>query len=352
MRHIGVDLSKRAFTACFLDADDTHSVSTFPMSCEGLRAFRDCLRPDDHLALEAGLNSYFFYDQIQDAVAEVAVVNPHQFAVITTSKKKTDRNDAVALARFLKLGCLPVIPVPEGRIRELRQLFAARDTLVKMARQLKSTGHAALVRNGIFSSRADFTSRAARDRLARRTDLAVADRLILDMVLRELETVDRELDELERAIILAGKNLAGLKRLLQVRGLGLIAAIGVLVEIGGDITRFESAKHLASYAGLATSVHQSGASDRHSHITKEGRRRLRGFMVEAILSMIRNPANSSTPLVDFYQRKKQEKGAGKAICATARKLLTVIYTLLTKDLDYWFLEERLYQGKLRALAAA
>jgi len=56
--------------------------------------------------------------------------------------------------------------------------------------------------------------------------------------------------------------------------------------------------------------------------------------------------------VDFYQRKKQEKGAGKAICAAARKLLTVIYVILKKPLDYWFLEERLYQKKLKQLAAA
>ena len=73
-------------------------------------------------------------------------------------------------------------------------------------------------------------------------------------------------------------------------------------------------------------------------------------MVEAVLSVVRNPGPS--PLVDFYQRKKKEKGTGKAICAAARKLLVTIYTLLTKGLDYWFLEERLYQTKLRALAAA
>jgi len=46
--------------------------------------------------------------------------------------------------------------------------------------------------------------------------------------------------------------------------------------------------------------------------------------------MIRNPADARTPLIDFYQRKKQEKGAGKSICATARKLLTVVYVMLTK----------------------
>ena len=61
-------------------------------------------------------------------------------------------------------------------------------------------------------------------------------------------------------------------------------------------------------------------------------------MVEAVLSMVRNPSSGRSPLTEFYQRKKLEKGAGKAICATARKLLTVVYVLLTKDLDFWFLE--------------
>jgi hypothetical protein len=67
-------------------------------------------------------------------------------------------------------------------------------------------------------------------------------------------------------------------------------------------------------------------------------------------AMVRNPAEQAPSIVDFYQRKKKEKGAGKAICAAARKLLTVIYVMLTKGLDYWYLEERLYQKKLQELA--
>jgi transposase len=186
--------------------------------------------------------------------------------------------------------------------------------------------------------------------LARLEGLPVADRVILDVVLRQLDPVDREIDEIERAIVRLGKSLPGLGRLLQVRGLGLVGAIGVLSEIG-DITRFTNAKQLVSYAGLATAVRQSGDTDHHGHITKQGRKLLRGFMVEAVLSMLRNPAETNT-LADFYQRKKREKGAGKAIVATARKLLSVIYVMLTKEVDYWFLEERLYQKKLKQLAAA
>ncbi len=349
MRHIGVDLHKLAFTACFLEEDDSQHLATFPLTPEGLAAFRAQLVATDKLALEVGQNAYFFHDQVRDAVGEIQLVSPYQFAVIAKSTKKTDRHDARALARFLKLGCLPTVVMPDDRIRELRQLFTAREAFVKVSRQLKNMGHAALVRNGVTSRKSDFASGVGRRRLGLLQGLRPSDRRILDSVLRQLEAVEAELIELERAIIRAGKNLPGLKRLLQVRGLGLVAAIGVLSEIG-DIARFASAKQLVSYSGLATAVHQSGGTERYGHITKQGRKRLRGFMVEAVLSLARNPAPN--PLVDFYQRKKKEKGTGKAICATARKLLATIYVLLTKGLDYWFLEERLYQTKLRALAAA
>jgi transposase len=350
MRHIGVDLSKRSFTACFLDDDDSTHVMVFPLTSEGLTAFRSQLSLDDRVAVEVGTNAYYFHDQVRDAVAEIVLVSTYHFAVIAKSKKKTDRGDALLLARFLKLDYLPRVVMPDGRVRELRHLFTAREALVKMRQQLKNIGHAALARNGMAVTRGAFATHTGRERLTRLEGLVPVDRQVLDMTLRQIETVEREIDELERSIVRVGRHLPGLKRVLQVRGLGLIAAIGVLSEIG-DIARFERAKQLASYAGLATTVRQSGATDHRGHITKQGRQRLRGFMVEAVLSMVRNPADSRTPLVDFYQRKKQEKGAGKAICATARKLLTVIYTILTKGIDYWFLEERLYQGKLRALAA-
>ena len=351
MRHIGVDLARNTFTACFLSEDDTHQIVSFPMTGDGLERFRTELLPDDHLAFEAGRNAYFFHDQVASSVANIVMVSPRQFVVISQSKKKTDRNDAILLARFLKLGCLPAATVPDHRIRELRQLFTGRDGLVRIGQQLKNTGHAALARNGLASRRSDFATQAGRHRLSQLQGLTAADRLILDSVLRQLDAVDRELTEFERAIIRTGRNLPGLKRLLQVRGFGLVAAIGVLSEIG-DIRRFATAKQLVSYAGLATAVRQSGATDHHGHITKEGRKLLRGFMVEAVLSMIRQPATGRSPLAEFYQRKKRDKGAGKAICATARKLLTLVHVLLTKGLDYWFLEERLYQKKLKQLAAA
>jgi transposase len=108
-------------------------------------------------------------------------------------------------------------------------------------------------------------------------------------------------------------------------------------------------KQLVSYAGLATSTRQSNEHTRRGSITKQGRKRLRTIAIRAVLTMVNK---TRTPLMEFYQKKKREKGAGKAICATARKLLTVIFVMLKQGMDYWYLEDRLYNRKLRALDAA
>ena len=349
MRAIGVDLHKDLIVACFLEEDGSQQTARFRPSTDGLRAFRARLRPDDRLAVEAGRNVWFFVARVADAVGEAVVVDPRRFAPIAESKKKTDERDALELARALRAGYLPTVPIPDERIIRLRQLFAARDTLVKTATQYKNLAHAALARNGVLSRRADLASARGRERLARVEGLPPSDRAVLALALRQLEAVERELIDLERLIIGLGRDLPGLRRLLQIRGLGLVAAIGILAEIG-DVAWFASARKLAAYAGLVASVRQSNRTEHRGRITKQGRRRLRTLLIQAVLVLITGQRRN--PLAEFYRLKKQEKGSGKALCATARKLLGVIYVLLTKDLDYWFLEERLYQKQLRALAAA
>jgi len=302
----------------------------------------------DELAVEVTANIYYFYDQIKAHVSRVVLVDTYRFSVIATSKKKTDKADARALARFLKLNHLPEVPVPSEKTRQLRHLLQARETLVGMRTKLKNMGHGALTRNGIALTRSAFASSVSRTRLVKRDDLAPADAVIMQSVLRQIEDLDGEVEVLETEIVRVGKTLAGLKRLLQLHGMNLVSAISLLAEIG-DIHQFETSKQLTAYAGLATSTRQSNETTRHGKITKQGRKRLRTVAIRAVLSMVNR---TDTPLMDFYHKKKGEKGSGKAICATARKLLTIIFVMLKKDLDYWYLEDRLYNRKLRALDAA
>jgi transposase len=348
MRHIGVDLHKTNFVACFLAADETQRVETYPLTRDGLALFRRRLRKSDELAVEATQNVYYFCDQVKCHVRRVAVVDTYRFGVVARSKKKTDKADAAALARFLKLGWLPEVPVPSEQVRTLRQLLQARETLVSMRTKLKNMAHAAFARNGVALTRAAFASAVSRGRLSERDDLPASDLLVLRAALRQIEQLEAEVGQLEAEIVRRGKALKGLRRLLQVHGLNLLSAISLLAEVG-DIALFETSKQLVSYAGLATSTKQSSETVRHGGITKRGRKRLRTVVIRAVLAMA---GRTNTPLMEFYQKKKREKGAGKAICATARKLLTIIFVLLKKELDYWYLEDRLYNRKLRALSAA
>jgi transposase len=285
MRHIGVDLHKTNFVACFLSAGGTQRLETFPLTREGLPRFKRQLRKTDEVAVEVTANIYYFHDQIKACVRRVVLVDTYRFSVIAQSKKKTDKADAAALARFLKLGHLPSVPVPSEQVRRLRHLLQARETLVGIATKLKNMGHAALSRNGVALSRAAFASAGSRTRLAQRDDLSSTDRAIMEASLRQLTALDEEVARLEAEIIRVGKSLPGLKRLLQVHGLNLLSAISLLAEIG-DIKLFEQAKQLVAYAGLATSTRQSNERTRRGAITKQGRKRLRTIAIRAVLAMV------------------------------------------------------------------
>jgi transposase len=348
MRYIGVDLHKTNFVVCFLSQDDESHTETFTLDKQGLARFIRSLRKDDLLAVEVSANAFYFCRQVKNRVAQVVVVDAYRFAVIAKSKKKTDKKDAALLARFLKLGWLPEVPVPSEETQQLRHLLQARESLVRMLTQLKNMAHAALVRSGYAYGRSAFNSKRSRVRLLELEQLSAVDRQVLDMAMRQMSQVETEVQKLEAEIIERGKSLPGLKRLLQIHGLNLLAAIGLLAEIG-SIELFNTSKQLVAYAGLATSVRQSNETTRRGKITKQGRKRLRTICIRAVLTMVNR---TKTPLMEFYQQKKREKGAGKAICAAARKLLVIVFVMLKKGLDYWYIEERLYNEKLRALRAA
>ena len=288
MRHIGVDLHKTNFVACFIGDDDTQHIETYPLTRDGLARFTQQLDASDELAVEATQNVHHFYDRVKAHVARVAVVDTYRFGVVAKSKKKTDKADARALARFLKLGWLPEVSVPSEQVRTLRQLLQARETLVSMRTKLKNMAHAAFSRNGVALRRASFASAAGRGRLSARAELPEADRLVLDVALRQIAQLDAEIKAVEAEVVRRGKSLRGVSRLLQVHGLNLLSAISLLAEVGerralrhveavsllrgaGDldaaVERDDPARrdHEAGAQAAAHRLHPGGAGDGQPH---------------------------------------------------------------------------------------
>jgi transposase len=341
-------LPKTNLGVCFLPGPRAERVGTFCFDGDGLAAFCRQLRPDDEVAVEVGQNTPYFQDQIQDRVKRVVFVDPPRFALISRSKKKTDRHDASLLARVLKVGWLPTVPTPSPQIREVRTLLQARDNLVGRTTKLKNMGHGTFTRQGIRIEASAFASARGRHRLATTGELPDRERHILEVVLQQLEHLEQAIAAVETQSVEVGKDLPGLRRGLQIPALSLLGGIRLLAEIG-DIHWFASAKQLGAEAGLVPTVRQSKETDRRGPITKQGRKRLRTLAIGAVWVMVRS---GTSPVVAFYLLKKRQKGAGKALCAAARKLVGVLFVMLTKELDSWYLEERLYNKKLRGLQKA
>jgi transposase len=119
------------------------------------------------------------------------------------------------------------------------------------------------------------------------------------------------------------------KRIDTIPGFGIFLSTLAKIEIG-DITRFKSASHLASYAGVIPSTYSSGGRTRHGKIVKQGNKFLRWALVEAALHC----GKESPVLKKFYFRIKRKKGTKVVRVATARKLCGILYRLMTQK-DYF-----------------
>jgi transposase len=117
----------------------------------------------------------------------------------------------------------------------------------------------------------------------------------------------------------------------------------------GDIDRFRDSRKLIAYLGLDPRVRQSGDQPaRPGRISKRGSSSARWALVEAASSVVQQPG----PLRAFYERLKARRGHGKAIVATARKLATLFWCLLSRDQDYAHQQPSLTALKLRRLQLA
>jgi len=147
--------------------------------------------------------------------------------------------------------------------------------------------------------------------------------------LRILSSIENEIKEIDREIRQKCMENEGTMLLTTIPGIGYFSALLIYAEIG-DIKRFPNSKKLCSYAGLVPLVKQSGNKITTGKITKEGNRLLRWVLVQCAFVAVRNDDRFR----NFYERVKQRKGPQKAVVATARKLLTVVYAIMRDKKPY------------------
>lgn len=320
MRFIGVDLHTNSLTACYLDENGSEAMSTFDL--KELGEFQASLESSDQVAVEATGNTRHFREAIKSLVSRVVVVNPSQFEVIRKSVKKTDRHDARTLALFLSKDMLPESRLKEAAHSQLNSVAHTRDKLVKLRTTLINKIHALHVAAGIKSKKSSFSSaKGLRVALGREWD--ELRRAELEVIVSQIGSLNAGIKRLDQQLCEHGQKLAGHRNLTSIKGIGDKSA-AVLLSVIGDVSDFAGEDKLASYFGLVPRVANSNETMHHGRITKRGSKLGRTTLVQCTLIAVRY----SPFLKNFYDRLKAKKGAGKAIIATARKFLGIIYRTL------------------------
>lgn len=283
------------------------------------------LIPSDRLVLETGNDAWTLCDRLQPWVELVTVAHAAEVKLIAHSLIKTDKHDALVLARLLAADLIPAVWVPPLEVREPRVLLHHRRELVAQRSAVQTRLRAILNAHNLESPGDDVTAQRYRpwwdnwslnsaERCVIRQDLALVDHLSA-----AIEAVERELASLS----VSPSWCAQVACLLQLPGIGLLNAMTILSAIG-EIERFARAKKLVGYAGLGASVHSSGQAHHGGHITKTGRVELRTVMIEAAWRAVRHDGRWRQP----FEQLAQRLGRRKAITATARKLLVVVWHVL------------------------
>jgi transposase len=320
VRHIGVDLHSNSLTACYWSTEQAEQLQTFPL--KELAQFQAGLQATDEIAVEATGNVRWFVEQIKALVARVVVVNPRQFGVIRQSVKKTDRHDARALAQFLSKDLLPESRLKDKAAAQLESLCQTRQKFVQLRTTCINKIHALHRARGIESKKSEFSSAKGLEAVRQRA-WDVLERVELEVRIEQIQSLDTGIKKLEKQLIESGQELAGYENLTSIKGIGEKSAV-ILLSVIGDVNDFADEDKLTSYFGIAPRVSNSNETVQHGKITKRGSKLGRTTLVQCTLVAIKYSAY----LKRFYEKKKSQKGAGKAIIATARKFLGIIYRTL------------------------
>jgi transposase len=284
------------------------------------------LRPTDQVAVEATTNTWVLYDLIEPYVAKVIVAHPQQVRLIASAKVKHDQRDALILAHLLSANLLPEVWVPPPHVRQLRSLIVHRHHLTTQRRMAKNRLRGVLFRFNLPAPLGDVASPDHRawwqtlslnpvERLRVQHDLDTFDHLA-----GQITDVDSSLAQLSICIPWS----EDVPFLLQMPGIGLVSAMTILSAIG-DIARFPTPKQWVGYAGLGAGIRSSGQTSRPGPITKSGRGELRTTLIQVAWAA----ARYSPYWRDCFNRLAPHKGAQKAITIIARKILVVIWHVLT-----------------------
>ena len=235
-----------------------------------------------HFVYEAGPCGYWIYRLLTSLNQCCYVIAPSLIPQKPGDHIKTDKRDALKLAKLLKSEDLTPIYVPEPEDEAVRDLSRARETAMKDLKDAKYQLKALLLRNNINATVKDNWSLQHLRWLAELILPSPCQQIVLQEAVSTITERIKRLKRLDNELTHQVKNwryYPVVKALQAMRGVRLLIATGVIAELG-DLTRFDHPRKLMSYLGLVPSEHSSGGKRRLGAITKCGNSRARRLLVE------------------------------------------------------------------------
>jgi transposase len=280
------------------------------------------LPPGTPVAFEAAFGWGWLVQLLEDYGFDPHLVHPLRCKAIASARLKNDKVDAAILAQLLRADLLPEAWIAPPAVRQLRAVLRHRASLVRLGTQLRNRIHAVAADHG-YDRSASYWTGPGRGWLAE-LDLPAASREIVTDCLAVTGGLAPVTGRLDGELHQHAKADPRVKVLRTLPGVGEFTALVMVAEIG-DITRFGSARKLASWAGLTPTVRGSDLKVRHGNISKQGSAWLRWVMNQAAQTAKRSPDFAAT-----YSSIARRRGKKIATIAVSRKLLTRAWHLLAE----------------------
>jgi transposase len=320
--YVGIDVHRKRSQVAVIDqSGEVLANRNAPNGAEPILKVIGGLPPGTPAAFEACYGTSWLVQLLEDYGFDPHLVHPSRCKAIASARLKNDKVDAAILAQLLRADLLPEAWIAPPAIRQLRALLRHRVALVRLRTRLRNRIHAIVADYGYDRPAGGYWTGPGRAWLAA-LELPAVSRELVEDYLGLIDALQDRIDRLDWEIRQRARSDPRVKVLTQLPGIGPFTALVIVAEVG-DISRFASARQLASWAGLTPTVRGSDRVAHYGHISKEGSAWLRWVLCEAAQTAKRSPEFAAA-----FQRIAKRRGKKIATTAIARKLATRAWHLL------------------------
>lgn len=289
------------------------------------------------IALESVGNWYWMVEAMEKGGHQPILVHPRKAKLLMGLINKTDKLDAKGLAMLNLNGSLPAVWIPPAELRDQRELSRMRMSMVAVRTKFKNRIQATLAKYALsldeevsdtFGKKGRSLIEKAIQELPPETKRSVEEQLIL------LNQVSTQIEQIEKHIREIVKVTPMMQLIKSLPGVGDILAIVIALEIG-DVERFASAEHLASYSGTVPRVSSSGGKTHYGKVRTDVNHYLKWAYIEAASCIgLRQQCLEGRHVVELLRRIQKHKGYAKAAVAVGRHLAEATYCMLRRNEPY------------------